>query len=49
MDKKIIKFTGSGCKSKSSVGGTFFSGNSKCLNETGNCVSEPIQRSETIL
>lgn len=31
-----IKLTGSGCKSKSSVGGTFFSGSNKCLNETGN-------------
>lgn len=36
IKNKYIEFTGSGCKSNNSVGGTFFSGNNKCLNETGN-------------
>ena len=31
--------TGKGCRSKSSVGGGYFSGKIRCLNDTGNCVS----------
>ena len=37
-----------GWRSSSSVGGTFFSGRMRCLNETGRTVSDPIHRSETI-
>ena len=32
---------GSGCKSSNSVGGGYFSGKMRCLNETGNIVCDP--------
>lgn len=40
--------TGNGCKSNSSVGGGYFSGRIRWRNETGNTVSLPSHRSDTM-